>query len=77
MTDLTKPVYLDARQVAEKLGLHPKTVYANRTLPRVKIGGSILWIESQIDAFIAMQTHVKPAPRKKIMRRNFRIAEKS
>lgn len=56
------PVYLKAEAVAVKLGWHVQTVYRNRELPRVKIGGSVRWIESQIDAYLAMRSVVTAQP---------------
>lgn len=70
-----KPVYLKAPEVAAKLGWHIKTVYRNQELPRVRIGGSVWWIESQVDAFLAMHAGIKPAPRKRLMRRKLQAVQ--
>lgn len=59
-----KLVLLTVDEVAEKLGMHPQTVYRNREFPRVKVGPRKLrFIESQIDQFILLQTSRKPAPK--------------
>jgi excisionase family DNA binding protein len=68
-------VYLTASELAGKLGLHVKTVYANREIPRVEIGGSVRFIESEVDAYIRTRTTRKAAPRKRVMRRNFSLVE--
>ncbi len=70
-----KPVYLKAEQVAAKLGWHVKTVYRNRVLPRVKIGSSVVWIESQVDSFLAMHSGVKAEPKKREKRQRFTLKE--
>ena len=69
-----KPRYMTADEVAEKLGLHPKTVYANEQLPRVKIGRSVYWIESQIDNYLLSTARPK-APRQSVMRQTRKLKE--
>lgn len=59
MSDL---VLLTAEQVAAKLGWHVKTVYRNREIPRLEIGGSVRWAESQVDAFLLTKITRKSAP---------------
>lgn len=70
--------YLTAEQVAAKLGWHIKTVYRNTILPRVKLGGSVFWIEEQIDALMTMSAKPKPAPepKKTVMRQRLKVAER-
>lgn len=62
---MSETVYLTAEDLAAKLGLHPQTVYRNQSIPRVKIGGAVRFIESQVDQFIALNTERKRAPRKR------------
>lgn len=70
MTDL-----LTAEQVAEKLQVHVKTVYANRDIPRVVFGGSVRWREADIDLYLQTKITRKPAPRKRVMRQNRNVVE--
>jgi excisionase family DNA binding protein len=57
MADSKKPsrVFWDAGQVAEYLGLAVETVYdggaATREIPRVKLGRSVRWKRSDVEAF--------------------------
>jgi predicted DNA-binding transcriptional regulator AlpA len=60
---MSEVVYLDAKQLGTKLGMHWKTIMANQDLPRVRVGGRVRFIESQVDQFIAMRSERKAAPK--------------
>jgi len=62
---MSEIVYLTVAKLAEKLGMHPKTVYANTRIPRIKMGGSVRFIESQVDQFLAAQSERKAPPKKR------------
>jgi len=66
--------YLTADQVAAKFGWHVKSVYRNRSLPRVKVGSSVFWIEEQVDSLLTMTAKPKaaPVPRQSVMRRRLK-----
>lgn len=68
---------LTAEQVAEKLQVHVKWVYANRELPRVEIGGHVRWVESQVDQFLLGRISRKSAPKKKVIRHRIQPADLS
>lgn len=67
---------LTADELAAKLQVHPKTVYANRDIPRIELGdGTIRFIESQVDQWLLTKQTRKAAPRKRIIRRNSNVVD--
>jgi excisionase family DNA binding protein len=62
---MTEVVYLTAEEVAKKLRLKPQTVYRSTEIPRIKVGGSVRFIESQVDQYFSMKTEKKSAPKKR------------
>lgn len=68
---------LTAEQVAEKLQVHIKWVYANQELPRIEIGGHVRWVESQVDQFLLGRMARKSAPKRKVIRHLTEAAELS
>jgi excisionase family DNA binding protein len=61
---VSEAVYLTVEEVAKKLKLKPQTIYRSTEIPRIKVGGSVRFIESQVDQYFAMKTEKKSEPKR-------------
>lgn len=77
---MSEVVILTAEDVAKKLKIHVKSVYASTAIPRIEIGpGTIRYVESQVDQYVLMQSRKKekrkPRTKPNVIRHEFKNTE--